>query len=260
MNTPDDARYTHGVVNERVDHPRWVEAQRWEHDFWIRQQKNLARFGKNHIWRLLAMVGAKEKYRGDDDNHWWANCFDNFSFLPARVENAIEVGCGPYTNMRLVRKACEPAHLFLSDPLIRTYVHFKITFLHQMYSTAACYLDDHPLEDLPYRDDYFDLAVMLNVLDHVQDAASCMKTLNRIVKPGGIVIIGQDLTDEEDLRSHPDGMRTGHPIVLDEDWFKPHIEKRFAPIMHKVLPRSGGRNPNWHYGTLIFAGTKLDAR
>ena len=60
-----------------------------------------------------------------------------------------------------------------------------MTFVNEMYREASCYLDDHPLEDLPYKDNYFDLAVMLNVLDHVQDAKACMRSLIRIVKPGG---------------------------------------------------------------------------
>ena len=244
------------AVNDSVDLEQWRAAQVWEHDFWIRQQKNLAKFGKNHIWRVLAALGMVEAYRGDDHNQWWASCFDNYRFLPSEVDNAIEVGCGPYTNMRLVRKACAPAHLVLSDPLIRTYARFKMTFVNEMYREASCYLDDHPLEDTPFKSDYFDLAVMLNVLDHVQDANACMRSLTRIVKPGGIVIIGQDLTDEEDLLTHPEGMRTGHPITLDNEWFCPQLERDFSPLIWKTLPRSAGRTPHWHSGTLLFAGTK----
>jgi hypothetical protein len=36
----------------------------------LRQQKNLAKLGKNHIWRLLSLFGVAEKYRGDDDNQY----------------------------------------------------------------------------------------------------------------------------------------------------------------------------------------------
>jgi SAM-dependent methyltransferase len=252
----EEPKTTDCAVNDRTDVANWHVAQDWERDFWLRQQKNLAKFGKNQIWRVLAAFGIVDKYRGDDDNQWWAKCFDNFSFLPKKAENVIEVGCGPYTNMRLVRKACEPAHLFLSDPLIRTYVGFKMTFVNQMYRDATCYLDDHALEDLPYKDSFFDLAVMLNVLDHVQDANACMRSLIRITKPGGIIIIGQDLTNEDDLRAHPDGMRTGHPITLNEEWFRPHLEGKFDSIVWKTLPRSAGRTPQWHCGTLLFAGIK----
>jgi SAM-dependent methyltransferase len=244
------------AVNDNVKPAQWQVAQAWERDFWLREQKNLAKYGKNQLWRILATFGIVEKYRGDDDNRWWASGFENYKFLPAKVDNAIEVGCGPYTNMRLIRKVCAPAHLFVSDPLIRTYVKFKMTFVNKMYREAGCYLDDHPLEDLPYKDNYFDLAVMLNVLDHVQDANACMSSLIRIVKPGGFVVIGQDLTNEDDLRAHPDGMRTGHPITLNEEWFSPCLDEKFTPLIWKTLPRSAGRTPQWHYGTLLFAGIK----
>ena len=244
------------AISERVDRDRWRTAQAWERQHWIRDQKALAKYGKNYIWRLLAKLGKVPKYRGDDRNTWWQQHFDNYGFLPARAENALEVGCGPYTNMRLIREVCHVDHLFLSDPLIRTYVTFKMTFVSELYRAAACCLDDHPLEELPFADAYFDLAVMINVLDHVQDARACMENLIRVLKPGGFIVIGQDLTDEADSREHPEGLKTGHPITLDEDWFKAHLDRRFEAVLHKVLPRDVGWAPQWHHGTLIFAGRK----
>jgi ubiquinone/menaquinone biosynthesis C-methylase UbiE len=243
-------------INTSVPLETWTQAQVWEREFWFREQRNLKKLGKNHIWKLLALLGRVEKYRGDDNNQWWAKQFGNYSFLPPSAENVIEVGCGPYTNVRLVRKACQPKHLFLSDPLIRTYVEFPMTMVRELHQSAGAYFDDHPLEDLPFRDSYFDVAVMINVLDHVQDAHACMRSLFRILKPGGYVIIGQDLTNEEDFRTHPDGMRTGHPITLDSAWFEPYMAP-FKPLVKKILSREEGRTPQWHHATLLFAGVKL---
>jgi hypothetical protein len=81
-------------------------------------------------------------------------------------------------------------HLYLSDPLIRTYVKFKLTFVAERYRAADCILDDHPLEELPFADNYFDLAVMINVLDHVRDARQCMENLVSVTKSGGQVFHG----------------------------------------------------------------------
>jgi SAM-dependent methyltransferase len=244
------------AVCERVDHDRWKMAQTWERQHWLRDQKALARYGKNFVWRLLAMCGVVSKYRGNDRNTWWREHFDNYNFLPHRVSDALEVGCGPYTNIRLIRDVCRPDHLFLSDPLIRTYVKFRMTFVNELYRAAACGLDDHPLERLPFADNYFDLVVMINVLDHVQDAKACMERLIRVTKPGGFVIIGQDLTNDEDFRAQPDGLRTGHPITLDEDWFKAYLTENFDTVLHDIVPREKGWAPQWHYGTLVFSGTK----
>jgi ubiquinone/menaquinone biosynthesis C-methylase UbiE len=247
---------SNAAVSEQVDRDRWQMAQTWERQHWIRDQKALAQYGKNYIWRLLAMLRLVPKHRGDDRNIWWQRNLDNYSFLPPKVENALEVGCGPYTNMRLIREVCQPDHLFLSDPLIRTYVKFKMTFVNELHRAAACCLDDHPLEQLPFADDYFDLVVMINVLDHVQDARACMESLIRVLKPGGFVVIGQDLTNDEDFRKQPDGLKTGHPITLDENWFGPYLSGNFDTVLHKILPRDVGWAPQWHYGTLVFSGTK----
>jgi len=241
---------------DKVDRERWLTAQMWEREHWLRDQKGLARYGKNHIWKLLGAIGLRDRYRGDDRNRWWKRGFDDYSFLPATVDNALEVGCGPYTNARLISEVCQPKHLFLSDPLIRTYIDFRMTFVREMHRQGGCYLDDHPIEELPFASGYFDLAVMINVLDHVQDAIRCVENLVRVVKPGGILIIGQDLTNAADAARHPEGLKTGHPITLDEQWFRQPLESRFDRIMWKVLESGEGWAPEWHYGTLFFAGRK----
>lgn len=243
-------------LSDRTDQETWSVAQDWELQHWLRQQKALSIYGKNYAWKLLSLFGIVEKYRGDDRNHWWKQSFNDYTFLPQTMENALEVGCGPYTNLRLIQKACKPKHVFLSDPLIRTYVKFKMTFVSEMYREAVCTLDDHSLEELPFADNYFDLAVMINVLDHVRDANLCMQNLMRVLKPGGFVIIGQDLTNEEDLMRQPEGLHVGHPITLDEKWFEPHLRGRFDEILYKILPREAGWVEQWHYGTFLFAGMK----
>jgi SAM-dependent methyltransferase len=245
------------AISDKVDRQRWEVAQRWERDHWVRTQRLRARYLKNYIWRVLRACRLVPKYRGDDWNHWWKEQFEGYQFLPSTVSNALEVGCGPYTNVRLMLDRCHLEHLYLSDPLIRTYVKFKLTFVAEMYRRAECVLDDHPLEELPFANDYFDLVVMINVLDHVQDAAKCMENLVRVTRPGGLLLIGQDLTDEQDLVAlRDDAGAAGHPIKLDHLWFASYLENGFQPILNKILSRSQGRAPQHHYGNLIFAGRK----
>ena len=244
-------------LTDSVDQASWQLAQQWEKNHWVSAQKSRAKYGKNIVWRFLHTLGLVDYYRGDDWNLWWKKQFDDYAFLPKTVANAIEVGCGPYTNMRHVMQRCKPDHLFLSDPLIRTYVGFKLAFVADAYKKGFCILDDHPLEEIPYRDDYFDLVIMINVLDHVRDASKCMENAVRITRPGGILILGQDLTDEEDLATLTDdpGL-VAHPVKLPEAWFRPHLATQFESIFDKVLPRNEGREPKNHYATLLFAGRK----
>lgn len=242
------------ILQSETTREVWEEAQKWEESHWINAQRVRAKYAKNWLWRVLSVFGLVPKHRGDDWNAWWKERFDNYAFLPDEIGNVIEVGCGPYSNVRLMVDRCKMNHIVLSDPLIRTYVKFKLTFVRDMYEKAACTLDDHPLEDLPFKDDNFDLAVMINVLDHVRDANACMENFYRVVKPGGLVIFGQDLCREEDSKALlEDAGLVGHPIKLHEDWFKPWIEQ-CDPIIHKILPGEGGRDDKKHYATLIFAG------
>jgi SAM-dependent methyltransferase len=252
------AAMANSAVSDRVTRDRWQEAQKWERNHWVNAQHERSKYFKNYIWPALHKLGLVPKYRGDDWNLWWKGQFDDYRFLPAGVENALEVGCGPYTNIRLMTERCHFEHLYLSDPLIRTYARFKLTFVAEMYRKAECMLDDHPLEELPFASDYFDLVVMINVLDHVQDARRCMDSLVRVTRPGGILIVGQDLTNEQDLKSmQGEPGETGHPIKLDREWFEPYLERGFHPIIYKVLSRDQGRAPAHHYANLIFAGRKV---
>jgi len=249
---------TNKILSERVSEERWQAAQKWEEKHWINAQRARARLGKNYIWRLLALFKVVPRHRGDDWNQWWKAQFMNYQFLPPSADNALEVGCGPYTNIRLILDHCQPKHMVLSDPLIRTYVTFRLTFVREMYARAACMLDDHPLEELPFADGFFDLVIMINVLDHVRDAHACMRNLLRVVKPGGHLIVGQDLCNEADLAAlHADPGLVGHPIKLDREWFDPYLKSGWEPIIDKTLPREQGREPQNHYATLVFAGRKL---
>src|ERR1051326_2380897 len=248
---------TKSWLTDVVTRERWQAAQAWEREHWVNTQQLRAKYGKNLVWRLLSAVGAVPRYRGDDWNHWWKARFRNYDFLPPVVERALEVGCGPYTNVRLMLDRCQIGHLFLSDPLIKTYANFKLTIVSEMYRRGGCTLDDHPLEELPFAPAHFDLVIMINVLDHVQDARRCMDNLVRAVAPGGLLIIGQDLTSEQDLNALKDDPGAiGHPIKLEGEWFEPYLHKAFAHIIYDVLRREESRDPRHHCGALVFAGRK----
>lgn len=244
-------------ITSVVSKERWEQAQKWERETWLDDWRTRSKYGKNTVWKVLATLGIKPKYRGDDWNYWWKHQFQGYNFLPDNVDNAIELGCGPYTNIRLMTEHCTPQHLILSDPLIKTYVNFKQTFVSDMYRVGQCIIDDHPIEECPFAYNYFDLVVMINVLDHVQDAELCMTTAINLVKPGGILVFGQDLTDEDDRKQYVEE-DIGHPIMLDHYWVDGHISGKFDSIIKQILPRELGRAPQAHYGTYIFAGKKLN--
>jgi ubiquinone/menaquinone biosynthesis C-methylase UbiE len=228
-------------------------AQAYELDAWKKQNSWYVSLAKS----MMKACGLSKVSVGDDWNHWWKQQFDDYRVLPEAMENVVELGCGPYTNMRLISEGRKFGSIVCSDPLAKDYINFKKRWLSRQYHDARITLDSHPIEECPFRDDYFDLVVLVNVLDHVQDAEKCLETAIGILKPGGWFVFGQDLTDEEDAKLTKDDV--GHPIKISDAQIDAVLLHRFNASLYKVLPRHEGRNPQGHCGTYCFIGRKLEA-
>lgn len=247
-------------MTRKISDDRWKVAQAWELDQWSsaagstrrgRIRGAVARTGLNRLFpSLQRLLGV-----GDDWNEWWEERFEHYSLVPHSLENVIELGCGPFTNIRLIRRARQMRYIHCSDPLARKYIDFRGLWLAEAYRRKEILLDDHPAETCPYATDFFDLTVLINVLDHVRDMEACLASAIRITKPGGLLILGQDLTNQEDIeRMGPEDI--GHPIRVTHTELdaltSPHLEF----LSHKVLDRDSGRNPAAHYGTYLLIGRK----
>lgn len=235
----------------KVSKERWLKAQEFELTVW---QRRNSRYNVL-ISMLMRGFGFKNIKVGDDWNSWWYEQFDSYKIIPNRLGNAIELGCGPYTNIRLIWKNRTIDHVVCSDPLASHYIGFKRCWLASEYARRTISLDTHPAEECPFANDYFDLVIMTNVLDHVQDALACLNTAIRITKPTGYLVIGQDLSDEADVTTILEDV--GHPILLHHEDIDKHLLGIFEPKLYKILRREEGRNPQAHYGTYLFIGQKL---
>lgn len=161
--------------------------------------------------------------------------------------------------------------MYLEDPLIelyitQTYEKRFLRFFKKEYETNVSKLvrrynavvTEKKLEELPFQSGTIDLLVCINVLDHVFDFHRCMDQMCRVLKRGGILIIGQDLSNEEDKSLCPESWDDiGHPIKLDENTIADKL-RLFKPLMFKILSREEGRNPAAHYGTYLFIGEKAE--
>ena len=68
-------------------------------------RRRASRGGAGSAWPVLKPVLRAfgwQRAWGDDWNHWWAEHFDDYRFLPEHLGDYIELGCGPYTNTRLI--------------------------------------------------------------------------------------------------------------------------------------------------------------
>jgi SAM-dependent methyltransferase len=246
------ARPEESTPMRKVSIDRWREAQEWELGVWKEAQTR-------HGWRrfvvpvaqpILAALGS-DRGQGDDWNHWWADRFDGYAFLPQDLGDYIELGCGPYTNTRLITRGRTARRVICSDPLVRSYIHFKHRWLAEAYRRGSILIDDHPLEEMPYAPATFDVVVVINVLDHVYDFDLCMTNAVALVRPGGYFVIGQDLSNEHEAETDD----LGHPIRVTAEDVEGYLGE-FDPLLKKNFSRKEGRNPDHHYSTLIFGGRK----
>jgi SAM-dependent methyltransferase len=238
-----------------VSEERWKQAQAWEAAFWRSQnpapQQTLVARAKRLVKRVL---GMHQEQPGDDWNYWWAEQFDGYEALPQKFDSVIELGCGPYTNLRVILQGREARRVVCSDPLAPEYLKFEERWLAQAMRRSAVEVDDHPIEACVFAAESFELVVMINVLDHVRDAMECLRQATRIARRGGWFVVGQDLSNEEDVART--GEDIGHPIRIGQSTLDGELLTKFNAKVHRVLPRDEGRNPEAHCGTYLLIGQK----
>ncbi len=235
-----------------VERSRWQRAQAWELAFWERGQTRAGwkRFVYPIVRPVLATLGSR-RVTGDDWNLWWRDQFENYAFLPERLGDYIELGCGPYTNTRLILNGRTADRVVCSDPLADQYVEFKGRWLADAAANGIVEIDAHPIEDIQFPPSSFDVVVLINVLDHVMDADVCLRTAIGLLKPGGYFIFGQNLANP-DIAGQYEWFEEGHPIRLTAADVEGHL-RTLTPVLNKTVPP---HDPPVHTGILAFAGTR----
>ncbi|MDD3531294.1 MAG: class I SAM-dependent methyltransferase [Candidatus Pacebacteria bacterium] len=250
-----------------VDTQKWLDAQAFESRCWVVDNQKNSRLqvvmkflralkkSPRHFFELLTF---RDFYAGDDWNFWWKEKFDEYRVLPAHLHKALEVGSGPYTNIRLISKLKRIDEIHCVDPLMELYKSFKLNWLAEMVKKGRVHAHTGKGESLDFPNDSFDLVVCNNVLDHVQDASACLSEIHRVLKPGGWFVFGQDLSNKEDIeRQHrEDRGYVGHPIKLNEKTLDTLLSDNYDIKLKKILPREAGRNPRHHCGTYLSIGVK----
>lgn len=200
-----------GIGIRRVDQRRWNEAQHYERKTWCDSP-------------ATGMTA--------DHNYEHMLHFNDYAMLNDLLDDnlsVIELGCGPFTNMRLIlRTMCEKriAHVSLLDPLISEYL------LHAPNCTYRKGLDglpvkthNCPIEDFEI-DRQYDLVVMINVLEHCFNTDRIFENIRAMLKTGGILVIGERVfagMGEGMLQSLEEVYDAGHPIRLSEMYFNSKI-------------------------------------
>jgi predicted O-methyltransferase YrrM/ubiquinone/menaquinone biosynthesis C-methylase UbiE len=208
----NDAPYQseNGIIN--VPLTRWEEAQRYERKTWMEQNLNAV----------------------DDRNLFHTANFENFQALNGlKFENVIELGCGPFTNLRVILPLVQgEGQVDLLDPLVRDYIlHPNCAYRSGEIAGRPVRLFASPIEQfLP--DKQYDLVVMINVLEHCYDIPLIFKKVSAMLKPGGIFVFSDSAVDEHSVRSQQ-VYDAGHPIRMTNAYLRTVLQQQYQPAFWK---------------------------
>jgi hypothetical protein len=238
-----------GIV--RVPAARWEEAQRYERRTWMQNGR--------------ASVSDRNEYHRER--------FAGYAAIRHRhFRRAMELGAGPYTNIRHILPQCTVDEVHLLDPLIRDYVRHPFCrysggrlggLVSQRPSRWPAYAR-HPAAALGaiWNDvrtgglagrpvtlvadmiehyatpNPFDLVVMINVIEHCQDAERVLRVIDEILAPGGVLVYHDKMYESDGVRALLGRVYdAGHPLRVDRavvDHFLTNGYRTLIP--HQRLP------------------------
>lgn len=130
--------------------------------------------------RIYRQMGEQE------DSHWWfrgrralvRRAIDRFCDLPAEPE-VLDAGCGTGGNLRMLGELGRVAAFEMDNEAADVARSRGVT------DVLPGYLPDA----VPFDEGRFDLTVMTDVLEHVEDDAAALEALRRVVRPGGWLVM-----------------------------------------------------------------------
>jgi SAM-dependent methyltransferase len=246
----NDAPYlTDGQGVVQVPKSRWHVAQEFERHFWLERSRD-AREDRN-----------QEHFRR----------FDGYSALRSKwFPHAIELGCGPFTNLRLIAEVSYVKACTLLDPLLHSYLtHPHCTYdgrwlrseqnrlsrflgsnmalrgcrrvIRRLYPsvlqsrTRIASLLPHPIEEMPL-DRTFDLIVIINVIEHCYDINRVFDNIRRISHAGTIIVFADRYYEHRVVAEWVQGTRydAGHPLLVDRNVIDAFLDSTCEMLYKKV--------------------------
>ncbi|MCL5030012.1 MAG: glycosyltransferase [Bacteroidetes bacterium] len=201
-----------GIIS--VDKNRWLTAQKYEKKTWMERS-----LGSN-----------------DDRNYEHKKRFNNYGSLKNfKFEKVIELGCGPFTNLRVILPEIKSVKsVALLDPLISEYLkHPNCTYKNGNLLGFPVQIINSTIEDFVTKEKY-DLVVMNNVLEHCYNIPKIFEVLVSLLNENGIFVFADIAFNAETIKSIVEKQfDAGHPIRLEENYLKDFLVNNFNTIYEK---------------------------
>jgi ubiquinone/menaquinone biosynthesis C-methylase UbiE len=138
------------------------------------------RWRKAQIAEEKAHRAYKEIYNWSTQS-WEAVLRKEFSisFKCFTGKRVLEVGCGCLGPIHYINSSCFRVG---SDPLLTNYKDLVDT-------ASTTHLVASMAENLPFKDESFDVILCINVLDHVMDPHAAAREIRRVIAPGGLLLL-----------------------------------------------------------------------
>jgi len=255
----------------QVEKSRWEEAQRYERTTWMQ-----------NAWLL-----------NSDRNEYHRERFANYAAIQnMHFQRGIELGCGPFTNVRLILEQCHIEHLHLLDPLLPEYLAHPFCryrdgkfggLLHENIQRIPGYIRrpwltwkikandlriggvfgrpvnlHHSMIETFVTDEKFDLVVMINVLEHCQDVFAIFEKIDEILVSGGTLIFHDKLYRANEVQMLLQKLHdAGHPLRVDRLVIDRFLGERFTSSMHaEYRVENEFRGLPINYQELYYIGCK----
>ena len=260
-----------GITHVPLD--RWQKAQRAERKHW--------------------MVRGLHVSNDRNDDHM--TLFDDYATLRDRhFQHALEMGCGPFTNLSLIGTVCEIDDVTLLDPLIESYLsHPFCNYTHEkfflrrqnpidlfmrrvlgriapsLYKTLARNLIPRktipvrgliatPIETMPRSDTPYDLIVIINVIEHCYDIDRVFQQIVDNLAPGGILVFHDKYYSHdavaETVKVQYDA---AHPLKVDRKVIDSFLDAHFNDLYRYIATETSHfRDYTFQYDMLYLIGQK----
>jgi SAM-dependent methyltransferase len=223
LESKSDIQYFDSVERgiHKVPAERWSLAQRYERKTWMEFS-----------------LSAK-----DDRNHEHFKRFNSLDSIKnelLKINSIIELGCGPFTNLRLLSNMLTKPQQVLLDPLINDYINhehcpYKLSTLNDnkvalINSSIESFNPSDYNYEIPAT---YDIVMMINVIEHCYDVSLIFNKVLQILNNDGIFIFADVYFDDVlDIASNI--YDAGHPLRLSStkldqllNHFDPIFEQRY---------------------------------